>query len=125
LNDAPVLLIHAVRSWSVSGGGGCVESRDRYLQSVAERLLCTTFETVGSGYWPGIFGEPGAQVVAILLSPLILRRFGLVWGVVSMELAAGLSLAFLAVGHAPLGALVRLPATPHFNGWTNRQWTVC
>lgn len=43
-------------------------------------------------------GGQFAQVVAILISPLILKRFGLVWGVASMEFAAGLSLAFLASG---------------------------
>jgi len=45
-----------------------------------------------------------AQVVAILISPLVLRRLGLVWGVASMELAAGLSLAFLATGPPGLAA---------------------
>ncbi|MGE0882709.1 MAG: MFS transporter [Blastocatellales bacterium] len=43
-------------------------------------------------------GGQFAQVVAILISPLILKRFGLVWGVASMEFAAGISLLFLATG---------------------------
>jgi MFS family permease len=45
-----------------------------------------------------------AQVIAILLSPIIIARFGLVWGVVLMEAAAGLSLAILAVGPAAVPA---------------------
>ena len=61
-------------------------------------------------------GSQLAQVVAILLSPLILKKFGLVWGIVYMELAAGISLATLAtappVGMAVLG----------FAGYTAFQW---
>lgn len=61
-------------------------------------------------------GSQLAQVVAILLSPLILKKFGLVWGIVYMELAAGISLATLApappVGIAVLG----------FAGYTAFQW---
>jgi MFS family permease len=61
-------------------------------------------------------GSQLAQVIAILLSPLILRRFGLIWGVVSMELAAGISLATLATG-PPV-----LLATLAFAGYTAFQW---
>jgi MFS family permease len=45
-----------------------------------------------------------AQVIAILLSPIIISKFGLVWGVVVMEGAAGLSLAILALGPAAVPA---------------------
>ncbi len=57
-----------------------------------------------------------AQVVAILLSPLILKRFGLVWGVASMEFAAGLSLVFLATG--PPGMM----AAVGYAGFLAFQW---
>jgi MFS family permease len=61
-------------------------------------------------------GSQFAQVIAILLSPLILKRFGLIWGVVSMELAAGVSLATLATG-PPV-----LLATLAYAGYTAFQW---
>lgn len=61
-------------------------------------------------------GSQLAQVIAILLSPLILKRFGLIWGVVSMELAAGISLATLATG-PPV-----LLATLAFAGYMAFQW---
>lgn len=61
-------------------------------------------------------GSQLAQVVAILLSPLILKKFGLIWGIVYMELAAGLSLATLATGPPVLAA------TLAFAGYTAFQW---
>jgi MFS family permease len=61
-------------------------------------------------------GSQLAQVVAILLSPLILKKFGLVWGIVYMELAAGISLATLATG-PPVGIAVL-----GFAGYTAFQW---
>lgn len=57
-----------------------------------------------------------AQVVAILVSPLILRRLGLVGGVAGMEIAAGLSLVLLAV--APAGGI----ATLGYAGYLAFQW---
>ncbi|MCM3870663.1 MAG: MFS transporter [Pyrinomonadaceae bacterium] len=62
------------------------------------RFLKLPVETIGFVF----SGAQLAQVIAILLSPLILRRFGLIWGVVIMEGAAGLSLAILATGPAPI-----------------------
>jgi predicted MFS family arabinose efflux permease len=47
-----------------------------------------------------------AQIVAILASPLVFRRLGLVRGIASMELATGLSLAGLAAVGGPTGAAV-------------------
>jgi MFS family permease len=101
----------------------------RFLIAVAVLNLATaTFNPFASAYFARhlqlsvqniglVFSaSQGAQVVAILLSPLILKKFGLVWGVVSMELAAGCSLAFLAFGHAPLGAACA------FAGYTAFQW---
>lgn len=61
-------------------------------------------------------GSQLAQVVAILLSPLILKKFGLIWGIVYMELAAGISLATLATG-PPVGIAVL-----GFAGYTAFQW---
>jgi predicted MFS family arabinose efflux permease len=61
-------------------------------------------------------GGQFAQVIAILLSPLILRRLGLVWGVASMELAAGLSLALLATGPPAMAAALG------FAGYMAFQW---
>lgn len=61
-------------------------------------------------------GGQFAQVIAILLSPLILRRLGLVWGVASMELAAGLSLALLATGPSAMVAVAG------FAGYMAFQW---
>lgn len=55
------------------------------------------------------------QVVAIVISPLILRRLGLVWGVASMELAAGLSLALMAIGPPSIAAA-------GFAGFMAFQW---
>jgi MFS family permease len=43
-------------------------------------------------------GGQVAQVIAILVSPLILKRLGLIRGVMWIELATGLSLAVLATG---------------------------
>jgi MFS family permease len=57
-----------------------------------------------------------AQVIAILLSPLILKRFGMIWGIVIMELAAGLSLSTLAIGPPVLAA------TLAFAGYMAFQW---
>jgi MFS family permease len=56
------------------------------------------------------------QVVAIILSPLILKRLGLVWGIMCMELAAGVSLAMLATGPAVLGAAIG------YAGYLAFQW---
>lgn len=61
-------------------------------------------------------GSQLAQVVAILLSPLILKKFGLVWGIVYMELAAGISLATLATGPPVMIAVLG------FAGYTAFQW---
>ncbi|HEV2827542.1 MAG TPA: MFS transporter [Pyrinomonadaceae bacterium] len=61
-------------------------------------------------------GSQLAQVIAIVLSPLILRKFGMIWGVVSMELAAAFSLATLATG-PPV-----LLATLAFAGYMSFQW---
>ncbi|MBS1787175.1 MAG: MFS transporter [Acidobacteria bacterium] len=61
-------------------------------------------------------GGQFAQVIAILLSPLILRRLGLVWGVAVMELAAGLSLSLLATG--PPATMAALG----FAGYMAFQW---
>ena len=57
-----------------------------------------------------------AQVIAILLSPLILKRFGMIWGIVIMELAAGFSLATLSTGPSVL------VATSAFAGYMAFQW---
>jgi MFS family permease len=57
-----------------------------------------------------------AQVVAIILSPLILRRLGLVWGIMCMELAAGVSLAMLATGPTAIGAAIG------YAGYLAFQW---
>jgi MFS family permease len=61
-------------------------------------------------------GSQLAQVVAILLSPLILKKFGLVWGIVYMEMAAGISLATLATGPPAMLAVLG------FAGYTAFQW---
>ena len=61
-------------------------------------------------------GSQLAQVVAIVLSPLILRKFGLIWGIVYMELAAGISLATLATGPPVMMAVLG------FAGFTAFQW---
>jgi predicted MFS family arabinose efflux permease len=45
-------------------------------------------------------GGQVAQVAAILVSPWLLRRLDVVWGVATMEIAAGASLAVLALGSA-------------------------
>lgn len=61
-------------------------------------------------------GSQLAQVVAILLSPLVLKKFGLVWGIVYMELAAGISLATLSAGPPVMIAVLG------FAGYTAFQW---
>ena len=61
-------------------------------------------------------GSQLAQVVAILLSPLILKKSGLIWGIVYMELAAGISLATLATGPTAMIAVLG------FAGYTAFQW---
>ena len=57
-----------------------------------------------------------AQVIAIVLSPILIRRLGLVWGIVSMEIAAGVSLLFLSTGPAPIGAALG------YAGYLAFQW---
>jgi hypothetical protein len=54
----------------------------------------------GSTKWIGnVFSASQvAQVAAVLLSPLVLRKLGLIRGVMSMQIATGLSLAALARG---------------------------
>lgn len=44
-------------------------------------------------------GAQLASVVLVLAAPTVLRRLGLVKGIASMQLATGLSLAFLALAH--------------------------
>jgi MFS family permease len=61
-------------------------------------------------------GGQMAQVIAIILSPIIIRRLGLVWGIVSMEIAAGISLLFLSTGPAPIGAAIG------YGGYLAFQW---
>jgi MFS family permease len=61
-------------------------------------------------------GGQMAQVIAIVLSPIIIRRVGLVWGIVSMEVAAGISLLFLSTGPAPIGAALG------YGGYLAFQW---
>lgn len=56
------------------------------------------------------------QVVAIIISPLILKRLGLVWGIMCMELAAGVSLAMLATGPTAIGAAIG------YAGYLAFQW---
>lgn len=57
-----------------------------------------------------------AQVIAILLSPLMLKRFGMIGGIMSMEVAAGLSLALLATGPPTIVAALG------FAGYMAFQW---
>lgn len=57
-----------------------------------------------------------AQVIAILLSPLILKRLGMISGIMCMELAAGISLALLATGTTTWGAAMG------FAGYMAFQW---
>jgi MFS family permease len=61
-------------------------------------------------------GSQLAQVVAIMLSPLILKRLGMIWGIMCMELAAGVSLALLATGPPVAGAIIG------FAGYLAFQW---
>src|SRR2546425_638763 len=89
----------------------------RFLVSVALLHIATTcFGPFANAYFARFLKLPVqniglvfsvaqvAQVIAILLSPIIIARFGLVWGEVVMEAAAGLSLAVLAVGPAAVAA---------------------
>jgi MFS family permease len=76
------------------------------------RYLVMPVESIGLVF----SGSQLAQVVAILLSPLILKKFGLVWGIVYMELAAGISLATLATGPPVMFAVLG------FAGYTAFQW---
>jgi MFS family permease len=57
-----------------------------------------------------------AQVIAILLSPLILNKLGIIRGVMLMELAAGVSLAVLATGPPAFAAALA------FSGYVAFQW---
>jgi predicted MFS family arabinose efflux permease len=101
----------------------------RFLIAVAALNIATaTFNPFANAFFSQYLRMPAhqiglvfsggqfAQVIAILLSPLILRRLGLVWGVASMELAAGLSLALLATGPPAMAAAVG------FAGYMAFQW---
>ena len=57
-----------------------------------------------------------AQVIAILLSPLILNKLGIIRGVMLMEVAAGVSLAVLATGPPAFAAALA------FSGYVAFQW---
>jgi MFS family permease len=83
-----------------------------FASAYFSRYLKMPVESIGLVF----SGSQLAQVVAILLSPLILKKFGLVWGIVYMELAAGISLATLAAG-PPVGIAVL-----GFAGYTAFQW---
>lgn len=83
-----------------------------FANAYFSRHLRMPVEDIGLIFSAGQF----AQVVAILLSPLILRWVGVVWGVALMEVAAALSLLFLASG--PPGAL----AAFGFAGFMAFQW---
>jgi predicted MFS family arabinose efflux permease len=101
----------------------------RFLAAVAVMTLATAaFNPFASAYFArhlqmpvhdiGLIFSAGqlAQVAAILISPLILRRVGVVWGVTLMEVAAAISLLFLATG--PPGML----AAFGFAGYMAFQW---
>lgn len=101
----------------------------RFLIAVAVlNIATTTFNPFANAFFSKHLQMPAgqiglvfsggqfAQVIAILLSPLILRRFGLVWGVAGMELAAGLSLALLATGPPAFAAALS------FAGFMAFQW---
>lgn len=101
----------------------------RFLIAVAVMSIATTaFNPFANAFFAQHLNMPAhdigwvfsggqlAQVIAILLSPLILRRLGLVWGVAGMELAAGVSLAFLATG--PPGLIAALG----YAGYVAFQW---
>ncbi|HYP28314.1 MAG TPA: MFS transporter [Blastocatellia bacterium] len=61
-------------------------------------------------------GGQAGQVIAILLSPFILKRLGLIWGIMWIELATGLSLALLATGPSAQVAVLG------FAGYMAFQW---
>ena len=101
----------------------------RFLAAVAVMTLATAaFNPFANAYFArelrmpvhdiGLVFSAGqlAQVAAILISPLILRRVGVVWGVTLMEVAAAGSLLFLAAG--PPGIL----AACGFAGYMAFQW---
>ena len=101
----------------------------RFLAAVAVMTMATAaFNPFANAYFSrylrmpvediGIIFSAGqlAQVLAILLSPLILRVVGVVWGVALMEVAAALSLLFLATG--PPGMV----AAFGFAGYMAFQW---
>jgi predicted MFS family arabinose efflux permease len=101
----------------------------RFLVAVALMTLATAaFNPFANAYFArhlqmpvhdiGLIFSAGqfAQVVAILISPLILRRVGVIWGVTLMESAAALSLLFLASG--PPGTA----AAFGFAGYMAFQW---
>lgn len=101
----------------------------RFLVAVAVMTLATaSFNPFANAYFArelqmpvqdiGLVFSAGqlAQVAAIIVSPLILRWVGLVWGVALMEVAAALSLLFLASGPPGLAAAVG------FAGFMAFQW---
>jgi MFS family permease len=83
-----------------------------FASAYFSRYLKMPVESIGLVF----SGSQLAQVVAILLSPLILKKFGLIWGIVYMELAAGISLATLSTGPPVMMAVVG------FAGYTAFQW---
>jgi predicted MFS family arabinose efflux permease len=57
-----------------------------------------------------------AQVLAVLLAPLVFRRWGLVSGIVYMQCATAFCLLTLSLFHSPLGAAIG------YIGFTAFQW---
>lgn len=101
----------------------------RFLAAVAVMTMATAaFNPFANAYFSrelkmpvqdiGLVFSAGqlAQVAAILVSPLILRWVGLVWGVALMEVAAALSLLFLASGPPGVAAAIG------FAGFMAFQW---
>jgi predicted MFS family arabinose efflux permease len=57
-----------------------------------------------------------AQVAAVLLAPLVFRRFGLISGIIYMQIATGLALASLAAAHGTVATSFL------YVGYTAFQW---
>jgi MFS family permease len=105
----PFLLrfLPAIALWSLASGMVIP-----FFNAYFSRHLRMPLTTIGMVF----SGSQLAQVLAILLAPAVFRKFGLIAGIVYMQLAAALMLGCLAAGPAASAAVVT------YMGFTAFQW---
>jgi len=106
-SDFLVRFLLAMMVWNLATG-----AFNPFFNAYFARHLHFSVERIGVLF----SGAQLAQVVAVLLAPLVLRRFGLVGGIALMQLMTGAGLAGLALG--PAG----LTAAAAYAGYMSFQW---